>query len=87
MLYTFILEFRGGTYVSQVFEKNLREATIVWSQNLNKRGIKHLGLKASYELRKLFEEESPQLIDGLINVWCYSAILKSGSILINIVGT
>lgn len=85
--YTFITEFRGGTYISQVKETDLRAAMILWSRNLNLKQIQFLGEKGKSELQKELENESPTSIHGVDNVWFFSIRIKSGILMVNVIET
>lgn len=85
--YTFIMEYRGGTYISQVNDANVKSALLNWAKGLNIREIQNMGILSKNELIKLTEEEDePTLISGMNNVWCVSGTLKAGSFIVNIVG-
>jgi hypothetical protein len=85
--YTFITEFRGGTYISQVKETNLRAAMILWGMNLDLEQIKFLGEKGKSELQKELENESPTSIDGVENVWFFCIRIKPGLLMVNVIET
>ncbi len=42
-LYTFIMDFRGGTYISQIQEKDLMPAIQLWAETLLVEEIQYLG--------------------------------------------
>ena len=71
MNYTFILNYRGGTYIEQVLASNVLEATFVWAERTaNDSEIEHLDGRA---FRKTFDtdisEFPPTPIDERPNVW------------------
>ena len=68
--YTFITEFRGGTYISQVKETDLRAAMILWSRNLNLEQIQFLG-EESLNYKKSLKNEHPTSINGVENGWFF----------------
>lgn len=76
-LYTFFLEYEGGTYISQVRARTERLATKAWAT-----GLKLAGRKKYREYfeddfqRKLLESLDLNLIssiDGIKNTWSFSA--------------
>lgn len=74
-LFTFILDYSGGTYLSQVDSKNHVKAPGVWSNQLN---ANHLGKKAELfknQLISLVDSESPVAVEGLVNTWCLTFTL------------
>ena len=76
-LYTFILEYKGGTYISQVSASSFKEAPRVWANAFDS------NTKPEYQKlfepdfdRKLIESLEPELITpltGLLNTWAWSA--------------
>jgi len=72
-LYTFVLEYRGGTYVSQYESHTLQGACRLWRLDQRKE-----------KLRRAFEEDSyPIAIEAdpkygpgdIVNAWCDSALV------------
>jgi hypothetical protein len=83
--YTFILEFRGGTYVSQYRARSVSTALLRWSAT-EKQNLKSLDPAASRFLTKL-ESAEPVLLSGLRNVWCVTGYMPSTLALLHIVKT
>jgi hypothetical protein len=84
-LYTFIFEFRGGTYISQTLASSLLEAILgwirvppnpIWSHKLSQT-----------ELETFIEDRSPVALDGAVGVWCISGTINGHFALLNIVDT
>ncbi len=48
--YTFILDFKGGTYISQVLNVDITSALIVWAETLDIKPIKYIGASSKREL-------------------------------------
>ena len=87
-IYTFLLNFRGGTYVSQVRSNSLRSSLLDWSKNIDVTQIQYLGEKTKKELQHvILLEEDPIQLAGLQNVWCVHLMISVGSMLLNIVQT
>lgn len=86
-LYTFILDYTGGTYISQVEAPNLAKAVSKWPDGLVINEIKGFGPKTADILKARFAEAKPVLLSGLINAWCVSAIIRGKLALIHIVKT
>ncbi len=86
-MFTFILEFRGGTYVSQVHSTILTKAIIDWGKELQSIDIKHLGLTGKTEILSMLNKAEPIALDGLKNVWFLSLSIRQGFLSINIVKT
>ncbi len=85
--FTFIMEFKGGTYINQISAIDLRHAMIAWANKLDTTQIKYLGERSQIELVNIIQNELPIRISGLSNVWCFSVLLKVGFIIGNIVLT
>ena len=86
-LYTFIMEYKGGTYISQVEAHNLYEARKIWAGELNTSEIQYFGPKAKTQLIEQMNdpENEPVELEGLTNVWCDGATINGSLALINIV--
>ena len=71
MTYTFILSYRGGTYIEQVSASSVLEATYVWAERTaNDPEIEHLDGQI---FRKAFDNDigefPPTPINERPNVW------------------
>jgi len=89
-LYTYILEFRGGTYITQVLSDSLDQSLFDWLVQIEKeiKEIKFLGLNTINQIREQLtnkEINKPTLLTGLKNVWCLGISTKIGYLLVNIV--
>lgn len=87
-LYTIVLEYRGGTYLSQVRADTPREALLMWARE--RKGGEEKG-KLFRELRSYVRararEDLPTAVNGCHNVWCFSAVLKNRLILAHLIAT
>jgi len=91
-LYTFIAEFKGGTYMSQVVAPNPKSAVFAWAQNLEVEAIYGFGDKSKQILtREVLRDEEEGIgyvpLKGLINAWCVDALVRGHLMLINFVET
>jgi hypothetical protein len=86
-LYTLVLDYVGGTYVSQVSAGSPKEAIIKGAQNLNVSEVWGLGSKGKQLLVEQMREDEPVALNGLANVWCGSALLRGKSVLITLIAT
>lgn len=90
-LYTFIAEFRNGTYCSQIDADNIIQATKSWIEKLKteKKEIKFLGDSIIKQLEILSDNEfyEPKNMNLLKNVWFQHFPTTKGSFFINIVKT
>ncbi|MCC6722869.1 MAG: hypothetical protein IT258_00065 [Saprospiraceae bacterium] len=59
-LFTFIMDFRGGTYINQVEADTLEDAILLWPDSLTVQEIKHFGEKSQEALKlKLADADAP----------------------------
>lgn len=89
MTYTFILDFRGGTYIEQIDAINVIAATHVWAKKVaNEPDIKHLNgedfLKAFYYNIEVFQ---PIEIEECTNVWNLSFLMGRFELDVHIIKT
>ncbi len=91
--YTYIFEFFGGTYITQVISSSLEASMHDWVQKIHEeqKEIPHLGVKTLEEIKiQLLSKESderPVLLNGLVNVWSLCVRTKKGVGMINVVKT
>jgi hypothetical protein len=84
--FTVIVEFGGGTYISQVYALGPAEALTGWIAAQSDADLFSWKL-SRIEMIKRFAEDSPHALDGLQNIWCMSASLANGLALANIIKT
>jgi hypothetical protein len=85
--YTVIMEYAGGTYISQVNTPSEKSACVKWAQKLNASEIRRLGLRGKESLIQQMKDESPVPLTGTVNAWCTGALIRGKSALINLVQT
>ncbi len=85
--YTFIMEYAGGTYISQVRAPSPKSACVKWAQSLDISQVNGMGLTSKKQLIKEMKDESPVALDTILNAWCKSALIRGELALINIVQT
>ena len=86
-LYTFIMEYAGGTYISQVKAPSPKSACVKWAQGLDVSQVSGFGGKSKELLIGHMRDESPVSINGVVNTWCASALIRGELALINFVQT
>ena len=87
-LYTFILDFEGGTYVSQVEAQHPKKATRLWATQLEIQHIPNFTQAMKENLKRSVEHDDATPVEGVSNVWCLAILTshdKPG--LVNIVKT
>lgn len=88
-LFTFIMEYLGGTYITQIMSVDLESAINEWINNLDSNQIDGLTLKDKNNLIKNRMFLEPILIEGCKNVWNIDTVInkKNQIAIINIVKT
>ncbi len=88
-LYSFITEFRGGTYIAQIAASDLRNACFAWAESTARAGeIEHLDSEVFLKnFRERVDELPPSPIDGCPNVWLFSLWLGRHGLDVHIVKT
>lgn len=87
--YTFIADFRGGTYVCQKEADDLRAAAFLWKEEIASGGyVQHLDAKAfSKAFDADFDELPPVPLDEMRNVWLFHLMLGNAMLDLHIVQT
>lgn len=89
--FSYIVEYRGGTYCSQVKSNNLQDSLQSWFEKINeqKAEIKFLGEGTLKEIADSIrkEEYKPVVLQGLKNVWFIHIPTRQGGLNISIVQT
>jgi hypothetical protein len=86
-LYTMLLDYAGGTYVSQSDADNEREALFEWVRRLRSERIAD-GI--SDEMADAFQgatHSNLAALGGVVGVWCATATGREGLALVNVVAT
>jgi len=86
-LYTFILEYRGGTYISQVRAVNYKTAPQVWAEQLDLTGIAKPEKNFRDKLFASINSDKPTPIDGVAKTWCCSLIYVKQQSLVHFIQT
>jgi hypothetical protein len=84
-LYTVILDYAGGTYISQVRSASLYQVLAKWLEQIPQADFKSWKTSRK-ELGQLLEEPLDPLT-GVSGVWCATASGKKGLMLANVVAT
>jgi hypothetical protein len=82
------MDYLGGTYISQIRAKNNATAMKLWIANLKTEEIKNFTKNDKINLINTnFIDESPILLNGLKNCWCFCVSTKKGTGFVNFVLT
>ena len=80
-LFTFYLDYRGGTYISQLRARDYLEAPAAWAKKLDLRQIPNASERFRDNLLKSLEFEKPVPLNGVDSTWCCALIYASRAIL------
>jgi hypothetical protein len=84
--YTFILEFKGGTYISQNYEESINSSIKSWVNNLKIEEIQGMTQNKYLILTsKALNADNLAQLQNLNGVWCLCFTLISSFCLITIV--
>jgi hypothetical protein len=86
-LYTFFLEYKGGTYISQVHARSSPLATRAWARKFLEMKVPGLGARSKSDLVEKILGDAPTALDGLKNIWCSSALVRGHLALIHFTKT
>ena len=88
-LFTCIMSYERGTYFSQVRAASVKAACVKWARELDVGQIKGLGAKSKLLLVEEMKEESKHIvsINGVINVWCTTALVRNKLVIVDFVLT
>ncbi len=85
------MDFRGGTYISQVNAPNQNKAAEIWANEINTKEIMYFSEKSKQELIKalpeLIKENEIVELDNLLNIWSFTFQFKTGFAIVNIIKT
>jgi hypothetical protein len=84
-LYTFFLDFDGGTYIAQV-KGPLRDAVELWLRTELEK-IDALSQTGRMELIESVASDEPAVVDSMKNVWCLSGLANGRLALVHVVKT
>ena len=86
-LFTFVLDFDGGTYISQFRGHDRSEACEKWVEGMDISAIRSVAKITRSELRREVDIREAVGIEGMTNVWCLSFVVKKKLGLLNVVQT
>ena len=85
-LFTFVLEFAGGTYISQLRAHSVaRAVTLYTSELVRNKAVSTLSVRK--RLADALSAERPLAVDSVRNVWCCSTSVGGKFALLNVVAT
>ncbi|HEY2659279.1 MAG TPA: hypothetical protein VGI79_06120 [Caulobacteraceae bacterium] len=85
-LYTFICDFHGATYVSQVRAEGVSAAVREWARRIKAdKPIPRSSAFVASSVLKDLAKDPPTPLDGLEGVWCFTAFVSGDLLLGNII--
>ena len=84
-LYTIVLDYKGGTYISQVSDESPQVALAKWATIITEDDLVTWKLSRS-ELTRL-SQNKPVPLENCLNVWSASDSAKGGLILVHMIAT
>jgi len=73
--------------MAQVRASSPASALTIWARQLPSQGVPGIGEATATALAERLREERPVPLDGLVNAWCASSMLRGTFALINIIRT
>ena len=86
-LFTFVLEYDGGIYISQYRGRTVREALRRWARSERTALTGQWELAVVEELFTRIVEETPVALQEAVHAWCVSTLAARKLVLLNIVRT
>ena len=86
-LYTFVMDYNGGTYIAQVRAYSPTIAVGKWAKELDQEAVHGISAKSKPKLIRQIKDETLSPVTGILNTWCVSTILLGKLALIHFVKT
>jgi hypothetical protein len=84
-LFTFVLEYDGGSYIRQASAPSLAEAIVSWAAQMKRVPIGRK--KERYDIAEAIKSDQPVPLRGLTNAYCSFFDIDHSPALLNIVKT
>jgi len=86
--YTFILEFDGGTYLSQVDAGNETDALVAWCDRLQRdKPFAARSKRLAEAVKRGLSTGGLTLVSGITGTWCFSTVFAKELVLGHVVLT
>ena len=86
-LYTFILDYQGGTYLSQTAAPSPEHAISNWAKSFDTATVPGFSPEMKEGLIQATSEDRLTTVKGISNTWCMGCTIKDRLIPIHIVKT
>ena len=86
-LFTVLMEFKGGTYLSQLRAPSPDAALETWARDLDVKNIEGMTETVKRQFVEWLPEARPMVVDGLKSTWSSGFVTRADSALVHIVRT
>ena len=88
-LYTFVLDYDGGTYIYQIKAGSQKNVAITWAKKLEINSIPGLGPVSKKKIieQMIDEDNTPTPVQNTRNTWCSVFVVRGKVGIITIVRT
>lgn len=84
-IFTFIVDYMGGTYLKQVVADDVESAIGAWVAGLHETDLGELRGEQIEHARMKLLNDTPGPITGLTSVWCIQARVQNHLMIVHIV--
>jgi hypothetical protein len=81
------MEYQGGTFITQIVATDPAKAKLAWLDRIDAENPAQMSSDDRSELREETLDQGVQPLDDTQNVWCFSASIADGFVLVNFVKT
>ncbi|MCA9623018.1 MAG: hypothetical protein KC731_28560, partial [Myxococcales bacterium] len=85
--FTIVLDYRGGTYVSQVRARSAVAAVAAWARGLGEDGVPFIGPATAAQIATDLQDSDLVPLSGVVSVWATSFIARGKFALLNVIQT
>jgi hypothetical protein len=86
-LFTVLMEFKGGTYLSQIRAPSPDAALEEWARALDAKNIEGMTAAIKRQFVEWLPEARPTAVAGLKSTWCSGFVSQTSSALVHIFRT
>ena len=86
-LFTVLMEFKGGTYLSQLRAPSPDAALEKWARGLEVKNIEGMTAAIKRQFVEWLPEARPTAVAGLKSTWCSGFVARTSSALVHIFRT
>jgi hypothetical protein len=86
-LFTVLMEFKGGTYLSQIRAPSPDAALEEWARGLEVKNIEGMTAAIKRQFVEWLPEARPTAVAGLKSTWCSGFVARTSSALVHIFRT